>query len=163
MSASSTVGSTQAALDHYMRERSIKTAMRQGRSRERDRILAVLKSRGVYISKRLAERAQRWRARFEKSTPTGEPEAPRPRTTEEISDALDVAITELARRELIEISARRITHLADELLKVALRAGPVDDLIDRLCKALVDSDRVDEIYADDDEIRKILSDALSAD
>jgi hypothetical protein len=73
---------------------------------------------------------------------------------------LQVAVDELIRLELIEIHPQRRAKLVEELLEVTLKVPRADLLIPSLIEHLLDSRNVEEVFADDSQLGKVLSVAL---
>lgn len=73
---------------------------------------------------------------------------------------LQRAVEELIRQELIEVEPQRRTRLVEDLLEVTLKAPRPDAVIPRVLEELMESRNVEEVFADDTELRRVLAAAL---
>ncbi len=89
---------------------------------------------------------------------TGAPKTP----AQLIYHALERALAKLLDAELLEIQPAKKEDLLEQLLPPVLAASSVDSALQTALKGLVDSEHVEEVYGDDDELLGILGDAFEA-
>ncbi|MCK5796903.1 MAG: hypothetical protein KAI47_06965 [Deltaproteobacteria bacterium] len=89
---------------------------------------------------------------------TGAPKTP----AQLIYHALERALAKLLDAELLEIQPGKKEDLLEQLLAPVLAASSVDAALQTALEGLVDSEHVEEVYGDDDELLGILGDAFEA-
>jgi hypothetical protein len=77
-----------------------------------------------------------------------------------VENAVSMALSELEGKDLIEIRSRE--DLVRELVGVAAGAKNPGKMLKHLVENLVDSDEVEEVFADDETIRSAFEKALKA-
>lgn len=94
----------------------------------------------------LAERAEEWLDTFEAATE----EVAEPTDFEAVlAQALGQVLGDLVEEGLLEMESAAMPALVTELVEVAVEAPNPKKMVHRLVAALVDSDLVEEVYADD--------------
>jgi hypothetical protein len=118
----------------------------------------------------LADAATRWMELFDRARSQvnrGDPAMVE--ATQQMLAGIRNALEEMRRRELLELDAPVVGALADELLEVALKAMPMATTLGRggpkhlltaIRESLLDSDRIEDCFADDREIDRIFGASL---
>ena len=79
-----------------------------------------------------------------------------------LAGALASTLDRLVREELVELEEAQREPLLAELLAAAANAETPKRMLKKTVRTLVDSDHVEELYATDDELRRILSEEIGA-
>lgn len=108
----------------------------------------------------LARLAKEWLARFEKAT-TEEPASPKSDTQTAFMRAVTDTVQRLVAAEAIEVADEARHALVEELTLAALDANDPRHALKRMCKALLASDNVEEVYVSDSEIEGAFRAAFS--
>jgi hypothetical protein len=109
----------------------------------------------------IARAASEWVLLFEGARAEPEHEATElVEKTQGLLTLLQKAVEELIRRELIEVQPQRQPRLVEDMLEVTLKAPRPEVVIPRLIEELMESRNVEEVFADDLELRRILTAAL---
>ncbi len=109
----------------------------------------------------LASAAQSWMEQFDRARtdPKGAT-AMLAEETKGLMGLLRQAVDELVRLELIEVIPQRKPKLVEDLLEVTLKTPNVNQVIPALIEELLESRNVEEVFADDNELTRVLSVAL---
>ena len=75
---------------------------------------------------------------------------------EKMRDAALEAVQALSERSLVEVAEEEMRRLAFDMANAAAEARSPKQMIELMTRELVDSDRVEEVYASDDEITDVL-------
>lgn len=73
---------------------------------------------------------------------------------------LQQAVDELIRLEYIELPPKKKSKLIDEMLEAVIKAGDPYATVPKLIETLLESSHVEEVYAEDSELKRIFSMAL---
>lgn len=135
-----------------------------------DEVPSVVAEAALADEGALAEAAGQWMELFDRArAQVGRGDVAMQEATQQLLAGLKGALDEMKRRELIEIEAPVLAQLADELLEVALKTMPMaaslgrvgpKHLLGELRNALLESDRLEDVYADDAEIDRIFASSL---
>ena len=80
-----------------------------------------------------------------------------------LATALEAAVADLEKRELIEVEEEHRAPLVSELIAKAAQAETPKRMLKAVIRGLVDSDHVEEVYASDGELRDHLRRHLEVD
>ena len=80
--------------------------------------------------------------------------------TKALLHLLQQAVDELIRLEHIELPPKKKGTLVEEMLEAVIKAGDPYSTVPSLIETLLESDHVEEVYADDSELVRIFSTAL---
>lgn len=108
----------------------------------------------------IAQHAKAWLARFEKATQAADT-PPEDTMQGALMRVVVAALDKLEAAESIEVDPSSKKALVDELTLAALDANSPRHAIKRLCKTLLDSDYVEEVYGSDPEIEAAFVAAFS--
>lgn len=102
-------------------------------------------------------------AASKRAAPEPEPEAEPPADTpflRSLRIALDGALDEMIRAELVELDPANKPALLEELVEAGANARSAAHLLKSLTDALVDSDLIDEVFASDEQVERFIRSRL---
>jgi hypothetical protein len=110
----------------------------------------------------LAQGALDWMLAFDATRePPAKPVDPNvSERTQGLLSLLHVAVEELLRQGAIEVSARVKDRLVEELLEAVGKATNAKQIVPLLIESLLESSFVEEVYADDSKLQRVLEAAL---
>jgi len=129
---------------------------------EVDDVPAVVAELSLDEDPEIADAAVEWMARFD-DVRQDEPEEPPSDLAEKtrgLLELLNAVVAELISQEHIEVEEEQLPKLAEQLLEAVIKAGSPKAAVPALIDKLLDSRNVEEVFADDAQLERVIAKAL---